>query len=461
MPDFEAGRVVTRLVTEGGEQVKQDLRDNERAADEAMKRMEARQKAVGINAATPAGQDAARMMLSQGMPAATVSKFTRIPQAELTKLFGSTVGSPAAVAASRGLDMKALSKFSAVPQAGSMMGKLSDFAATEAKQAAKDNITGAKDETKAKKDLTKQTSEVSKGFGALGKALGSEGMTALKVLGLGGLAAGGVVGGAAAGVGAVRGFGGMANPGAAIRFDRALADAQASLGRGLVPALNYFTDKMRQAGDIVAGNQDKVASGMRLVTGATEFISELTGFNAAAKRNEGKSLGASQWKELGQFFKADDYYKTLAKEFLTQTTPKGGVDEAGQAASDAAARNQGKRLGESIRGERPLIEGVAPFGFGKPTGKDEGGNLIDAKGMPLSPFALPAGSQTQQRAFMQAEGKGEAEINAAISAGAALWEKQFMDAFKKKPQSTPAPAEVAPSGMSLETSVLWGGPGSP
>lgn len=468
--EFEAARVVTTLAVEGGDQVKQALQANEQAADRSQKNLDdiSRRKAEMLGIKPGQKYDAGEAMMADIQANAAKQRAAGLTRTNEIKVAAQS--RMAADAGKMGATKEQLGALHQIQtkQISPMMAALGGTSAksrmiegmsgagfqqnqdTKAKVIAeKEAAASAKEEAKQKALLNKETGNVTKGFGMLGKVVGGEGMAALRVAGLGGLATTGIVGGAAAEVAAARKFGGMANPGAAFRFDRAVADAQASLGRGLVPTLDYSTMKVRQFGDIVAGNTKEIQGFMSSTIRGWEFLSELTGFNAAAAKHKDASIGASVSPFLGQWSNAPGFYKDMASHLLTMTPP-GGTGDAQEVNLEKermaarAARHQLGRMSEAIQGERPVGEGFSPYSFGKPVGKNDAGQLIDAHGVPVSPFTIPAGSSGRVRAEMQAEGKSPAEINDATKRMLKIWGDTFDGAFKKH----------APTGAELERTVI-------
>lgn len=183
----------------------------------------------------------------------------------------------------------------------------------------------AEERARADAEASRQAAGLGKSFNSLSKAAGGSAATVMQLLGRGVGIAGAVVGtatgAAAAATGLAHYYGGMANPAAGFRFDRAVADAQASLGRGLVPGLEYATGKVRQFGDVVAGNEGLINKWVAGFVSQFETFTRFVGFNKLAEENKGKSEGAAVSPYVGRFSSGEDYYKQLASFALTMTPP--------------------------------------------------------------------------------------------------------------------------------------------
>lgn len=125
----------------------------------------------------------------------------------------------------------------------------------------------------------------------------------LSALGLGALAGGGVVAGAAGGFAIAKAFSAKANPVANERFNKATDDLQAVIGRGLTPVIEKATTGVRRFADAWASSDGVLSFFDNLYTG----------------KGRGASLGASG---IGsQVTSANSY-----SQFLTNAALKGGGD---------------------------------------------------------------------------------------------------------------------------------------
>lgn len=209
----------------------------------------------------------------------------------------------------------------------------------------------ADERARADAEASRQAMTLGKAFNSLGKATDKSVNFAMMLLGrgagmIGALSGAGMAtaGAAAGAAGTARFYGGMADPGAGYRFDRAVADAQASLGRGLVPGLEYATGKVRQFGDIVAGNQKSIEKLTAPIIALTEFVSGITGLNEAAAKNRGLSSGAAVSPYTGRFSSGEEYYKMFAAFALTNTPP-GGTGRAGPDQGSPSVHEQAIAVG--------------------------------------------------------------------------------------------------------------------
>jgi hypothetical protein len=315
--EIEAARVVTRFTTAGKEDVKQDLRDNERATEQSQRRLDQlaqRQSAVQV----------------KGLGKVTPEQLAQMSGLSLQQVRQTLGGGQASNIAARAVAPSPVSSMIAGMTRGakyqpeSMIERLSAFTAqerNEAKEKLKADAeakNATREEVKQKTALGKETEKLGKAFGAMGKLVGTEALTGLRLAGLGGVFGAGTIAGTVAGIaGASHRFGGMANPGAAFRFERAMADAEASLGRGLTPTLNFLTQKIRQTGDIIAGNESGIRAFMfNAFIKPAEMISEFTGFNAAADANKGKSIGAALHPLTGKSFGLGKEFDLTIQEWL-------------------------------------------------------------------------------------------------------------------------------------------------